>query len=179
MRRTRDIMEGKGGDALTQNRRIDHAMGRVRRIARRKNPRFPEKPGRAQSVGEDFHFYRDSQGRQHFNFAQRIWLYPSVQMAFTPMMSLELKTLAVNLLTPLTRERDYSAVVGVTSKSVMRLASRFCSECLLTAGGAALLMPRSAIKAWLASRSRIQVPPSVRARASRRRQGTGVRQLRR
>jgi hypothetical protein len=181
MRRTSNALEGTGrsGRVLTENRRFDQDAGRGRRIARRANPRFPDKADRAQTVVGDFHFYLDSQGRQHFNFVQRIWLYPSVQMALTPMMSRELRTLAVNLLTPVTRERDYSALVGVTSKSVMRLASRFCTECLLTADGTALLIPRSAIRAWLASRSRIQVPPSVHARASRRRRGTGVRELRR
>jgi hypothetical protein len=70
-------------------------------------------------------------------------------------MTLELQTLAINLLTPLTRERDYRAAVGVTSKRVMRLADRFCAECLLTTDAAALLMPRSAIRAWLASRARL------------------------
>jgi hypothetical protein len=77
-------------------------------------------------------------------------------MAVTPGMSIELETLAMNLLTPLTRRRDYRAAVGVTSKRVRRLASRFCAECLLTAQSQAWVMQRSTIKAWLASRTRIQ-----------------------
>jgi hypothetical protein len=109
----------------------------------------------------------DSQGRQHFNFPQRVWLYPSVPMAVTPMMSIELETLALNLLTPLTRERDYRAAVGVTSKRVRRLASRFCAECLLTAQSQAWVMQRSTIRAWLASRTRIQGRSRVGARSSR------------
>ena len=126
-----------------------------RQMARRASPSSQRRAARAGSASGDFFFYEDSQGRQHFNFAQRIWLHPSVTMAVTPVMTLELQTLAINLLTPLTRERDYRAAVGVTSKRVMRLAKRFCAECLLTADAAALLMPRSAIRAWLASRARL------------------------
>jgi hypothetical protein len=126
-----------------------------RQMARRASPSSQRRAARAGSASGDFFFYEDSQGRQHFNFAQRIWLSPSVPMALTPVMTLELQTLAINLLTPLTRERDYRAAVGVTSKRVMRLADRFCAECLLTTDAAALLMPRSAIRAWLASRARL------------------------
>jgi hypothetical protein len=55
----------------------------------------------------------DSQGRQHFNFPQRVWLYPSVPTAATAAMSIELDTLAINMLTPLTCQRDYRAAKGV------------------------------------------------------------------
>ena len=109
----------------------------------------------------------DSQGCQHFSFPQRVWLYPSVPMAVTPGMSIELETLAINLLTPLTRQRDYRAAVGLTSKRVRRLASRFCAECLLTARSQAWVMQRSTISAWLASRTRIQGRSRVGARLSR------------
>ena len=126
-----------------------------RQMVRRASPDYQRRAPRAGSASGDFFFYEDLQGRQHFNFAQRIWLCPSVPMAVTPVMTLELETLAINLLTPLTRERDYRAAVGVTSKRVMRLANRFCAECLLTADAAALLIPRAAIRAWLASRARL------------------------
>jgi len=142
---------------------------------RHASPKAARRGARARSAGRDFYLYEDSDGRQHFNFVQRIWLCPSVPMAVTPVMTLELETLAINLLTPLTRERDYRAAVGVTSKRVMRLASLFCEECLLSADAAALLMPRSAIRAWLLSRARIQGPMRIGARASRRLQRVGVR----
>ncbi len=115
----------------------------------------------------DLCFYEDSQGRQHFNFPQRIWLHTYAPMAVTPGMSLELEALAINLLTPLTRERDYRAAVGVTSKRVRSLAARFCTECLLTADTQAWVMQRSTIRAWLVSRSRIQDRSRFGPRASR------------
>ena len=134
---------------------VHEAPPHSRHMARRASPNAKRRAARAGSASGDFFFYEDSQGRQHFNFAQRIWLCPSVPMAVTPVMTLELETLAINLLTPLTRERDYRAAVGVTSKRVMKLANRFCVECLLTADAAAMLMPRAAIRAWLASRARL------------------------
>lgn len=91
----------------------------------------------------DVCFYADPQGRQHPDFPQRVWLYPSVPIAVTPRMSIELETLAINLSTPLTRQRDYRAAVGVTSKRVSRLASQFCAERLPTAQSPAWVMQRS------------------------------------
>jgi hypothetical protein len=88
-------------------------------------------------------------------------------MAVTSVMSIELETLAINLLTPMTRQRDFRAAVGVTSKRVRRLASRFCAECLLTAQSQAWVMQRSTIRAWLASRTRTQGRSRVGARSSR------------
>ena len=144
---------------LPPNNPVHEVPSHSRQMVRRASRNSQLRAARAGSASGDFFFYEDSQGRQHFNFAQRIWLSPSVPMAVTPVMTLELETLAINLLTPLTRERDYRAAVGVTSKRVMRLANRFCAECLLTADAAALLMPRSAIRAWLASRARLKLEP--------------------
>ncbi len=155
------------GVVLTPNGRIDETAPRSRERARRSLAGAPRRSTRARIAGGDVCFYVDSQGRQHFNFPQRVWLYPSVPMAVTPIMSIELETLAINLLTPLTRERDYPAAVGVTSKRVRRLASRFCAECLLTAQSQAWVMQRSTISAWLASRTRIQGRSRVGASSSR------------
>jgi hypothetical protein len=138
----------------TSGARTDSAALRSGKMARRaaRRPRRESAPPRG--LNGDVCFYVDSRGRQHFNFPQRIWLYPSVQMAVTPMMSIELETLAVNLLTPLTRERDCPTLVGVTSKRVRRLAGCFCAECLLTARSQAWVIPRSTIRAWLASHTK-------------------------
>jgi hypothetical protein len=144
------------GVVLTSSARVDEVGPRSEDRSHRLAPRAPRRSARRRDARGDVCFYVDSQGRQHFNFPQRVWLYPSVPMAVTPGMSIELETLAINLLTPLTRRRDYRAAVGVTSKRVRRLASRFCAECLLTAQSQAWLMQRSTIKAWLASRTRIQ-----------------------
>lgn len=153
--------------ALTPNGSLDEAAPRSGKRARRALRGAPRRSARALSARGDVWFYVDSQGYQHFSFPQRVWLYPSVPMAVTPGMSMELETLAINLLTPLTRQRDYRAAVGVTSKRVRSLASRFCAECLLTAQSQAWVIQRSTISAWLASRTRIQGCSRVGARASR------------
>lgn len=100
-------------------------------------PRASVSPCKAR---DDVCFFVDPQGGQHFNSPRRVWPSPSVPMAVTPGMSIELETLAIYLLTPLTRERDYRAAVGVTSKRVRSLASRFGAECLLTARPTAWVM---------------------------------------
>jgi hypothetical protein len=102
----------------------------------------------------DFRYYVDSEGRQRFNFAQQIWLRASVDMAVTPVLTLALETLAVNLLTHLTRPRDCRVAVGVTSRRVLKLAPLFCIECLLTAQAEGWLMPRATIKEWISSHAR-------------------------
>ena len=81
----------------------DEASQRSRRASR------PAGPG----SGSDFRYFMDAQGRQHFNFVQRVWLHASVGMAVTPVMTLALETLAINLLNQLTRERNHAAAVGV------------------------------------------------------------------
>jgi hypothetical protein len=154
------------GNVEAQNGWVDEAAPQFRQTERRASPKAARRSARTRSASIDFYLYEDSEGRQHFNFVQRIWLYPCVQMAVTPVMSLELKTLAVNLLTPLTRERDYPAAVGVTSKRVMKLANRFCEECLMTADATALLIPRATIRAWLRWRARDQDPARFGAGAS-------------
>jgi hypothetical protein len=103
---------------------------------------------------QKFRYFVDSNGRQHFNFVQRVWLQPQVEMAVTPVPTVALETLAVNLLTEVTRERDYAAVVGITSRRVMQLASRFCEECLLTAHGNGWVIPRASVKSWIAAHLR-------------------------
>ena len=104
------------GGAFTSGGRLDEAAPRSRKSAQRSFAGAPRRSGGARSVRGDVCFYVGSQGRQHFNFPQRIWPYPSVPMAVTPVMSIKLETLAINLLTPLTRQCDCRAAVGVTEK---------------------------------------------------------------
>jgi hypothetical protein len=163
------------GSVLTATARIDEVASCPRQTGRCASPPSRGRSARALSARGDFWYYVDNEGRQRFSFRQRIWLSPSVKMAVTPVMTIALETLAINLLTPMTRERDYPAAVGVTSRSVARLASRFCTECLLTAGPAGWVMPRSTIKAWLASHRRIQDRRHSRTRVVRRGQGAGAR----
>jgi hypothetical protein len=44
--------------------------------------------------------------------------------------------------------------VGITSRRVMRLAQRFCGECLLTAHRDGWVIPRATARAWLAAHVR-------------------------
>jgi hypothetical protein len=106
---------------------------------------------------DEFRFFIDRQGRQHFNFRQRVWLDASVQMAYTRVDTVALNTLAVNLLTLVTRKRDYRAAVGSTSRRVVLLAPSFSRECLLGAPDDAWALPKTAIKAWLGSRLRARM----------------------
>lgn len=119
------------GAALTCGR-IVYAASRSRKSVRRSHPGASRRSTTARGARWNILFNVDSQGSQHFNFPQRVRFYPSVPMAVTPAMSIELETLAINKLTPLTWQRDLRAAMGVTSKRVGRLESRFCAECLLT-----------------------------------------------
>jgi hypothetical protein len=103
-----------------------------------------------------FCYYLDRQGVQHFNFIQQIWLQPQVEMAVTAVMTVALETLAVNLLTQVTRERDFAAPVGITSRRIMLLAPRFCEQCLLTAQRGGWRIPRATVKSWLAAQLRAE-----------------------
>ena len=131
------------GDRSKCSVRMDETGPRSQKSARSSLSGAPRVSVSPRNAPGDVCFYVDPQGRQHFNFPQRVWVYPSAPIAVTPGMSIEFKTLAINLLTPLTRERDYRAAMGVTSKRLRRLASRFCAECLLTAQSPAWVMQRS------------------------------------
>jgi hypothetical protein len=99
-------------------------------------------------------FFLDPAGRQHFNFSQQVWLDPAVQMAYTHLPTTALRTLAVNVLTLITAERDYRAAIGTTSKRAIRYAQRFCDDCLLTASEYSWALPRETLEQWLASQQR-------------------------
>jgi hypothetical protein len=128
-------------------------------------------PPRADSTSGDFRYFVDNLGFQHFNFRQRIWQKPLVQMAVTPVMTTALETLALNLLAYTTCEGGNS-LVGVTSRRLLRLARRFCAECLLTASPEGWVIPRSTIEAWLISQQQIEIPAPSPNRARQRVQKT-------
>ena len=124
------------------------------RIACRSKPNSARRAERPAPVDEKFRYFVDANGRQHFNFVQQVWLQSQVEMAITPVPTVALETLAVNLLTEVTRDRDYAAVVGTTSRRVMQLALAFCDECLLTARGNGWVIPRASVKSWMAAHLR-------------------------
>jgi hypothetical protein len=130
-------------------------------IERRRSSTTHARP-RTRLQNDEFRYFIDRQGRQHFNFRQRVWLDPSVQMACTGVYSLALKTLAVNLLTMSTCKRDYRAAVGLTSRRVVMLAPAFSRECLLSAPDQAWALPKASIKAWLESRPRARASARVK-----------------
>jgi len=103
---------------------------------------------------DDFRYFIDRRGRQHFNFRQRVWLDASVQMACTRGYSLALETLALNLLTMATRTRDCRVAVGLTSRRALLLAPSFSRECLLGAPDEAWVLPKATIRAWVQSQLR-------------------------
>ena len=102
----------------------------------------------------EFRYFIDRQGRQHFNFRQRVWLDASVQMAYTRVYSVALKTLAVNLLMMAMAKRDCHAATRLTARQAGLLAPSFVRECLLDAPDEAWALPRTTIEAWLESRLR-------------------------
>jgi hypothetical protein len=129
--------------------------------------RTSNRQGQSRYVHDEFRYFIDRQGRQHFNFRQQVWLDASVQMAYTSVYSVALKTLAVNLLTLVTRKRDYQAAVGLTSRRVVALAASFSRECLLGAPNQAWALPKASIKAWLDSRLRVRSLPRPRRSEAR------------
>ena len=120
--------------ALTSSAWMDAAALRPRKRVNRSSRGAPREPCEARNAQRDICFYGDALGRQHFNFPQRVWLYPCVPMAVTPLMSIELETPTINLLTFLSRQCDYRAAAGISFERVRRLASRFCAESLARSG---------------------------------------------
>jgi hypothetical protein len=127
-------------------------------IERRRSAR-PQEQSTPRRRDYEFRYFVDRQGRQHFNFRQRVWLDVSVQMAYTRVYSVALKTLAVNLLMLVTPKRDYRAAVRLTSRQAVLLAPSFIRDCLLGAPDEAWALPTTTIEAWLESRLRTRVGP--------------------
>jgi hypothetical protein len=134
--------------------KVERSPRRSARIACRTETVSARRAEPCTPVDEKFRYFVDSSGRQHFNFVQRVWLQLQIEMAVTPVPTVALETLAVNLLTEVTRERDYVAAVGITSRRVIQLASAFVDECLLTAHGNGWVIPRASVKSWMAAKLR-------------------------
>ena len=145
---------GRDVTIVSPSVKTTRAPRRPSRVACRTEVACARRADRSPAVDEKFRYFVDSNGRQHFNFPQRIWLEARVEMAVTPVPTVALETLAVNLLTEVTRERDYVAAVGVTSRRVMQMAATFCDECLLTARGNGWVIPRASVKSWIAAHLR-------------------------
>jgi hypothetical protein len=110
------------------------------------NDSVAEQPARRRGPRElEFRFFIDQRGRQHFNFRQRIWLDRSVEMAFTHVYSIALKTLAANLL---------ALALEQPSRCAVRLAPAFSRECLMGAPDKAWVLPKATIESWLESKRR-------------------------
>src|ERR1700685_2711745 len=84
--------------ALTSSAWLDEAAPRPGKRAHRLAPGAPRGPSRARNARGYICFCVDSRGRRHFNFPQRVWPHPSVQMAIAPGKSIELETPAIDLL---------------------------------------------------------------------------------
>jgi hypothetical protein len=128
-------------------------------VASRTNTRY--RKNALPSKGE-FRFRVDQQGRQHFNFRQQIWLDESVAMAHTPIYTMALKTLAVNLLTMTLNVRNVRAAIGSTSKTALSLAPAFSKQCLLGAPSGAWILPKTTIEGWLESAKRRRTAQMMR-----------------
>ncbi len=103
---------------------------------------------------EEFRFFVDRLGNQHFNFSQEVWLNSSVAMAQTSNYSVALKTLGLNLLTLTLGERNVRAERGATSNTALAFAAAFSRECLLNAPHRSWILPKSTVRSWLASKKR-------------------------
>jgi hypothetical protein len=110
----------------------------------------------ARAVNSQLRCIVDSNGRQHFNFAQRVWLRPAIPMAYTKVPSTAMTTLAANLLTLALEERgehsESSLEAALAARYALALARQFSRECLLNAPDEGWVIPRAAIRAWLATR---------------------------
>lgn len=113
------------------------------------------------AANTEFRYHIDRAGRQHFNFAQRVWLRRSVRMACTRAHSTALATLAVNLLAMVLEEQELGAVERDSRRRAIGLARQFAEDCLLTAPEDGWVMPRDAIEAWIRTRSRSRALPSA------------------
>lgn len=126
---------------------------------RRPSTRATAKAARRQV--EEYRYWLDRHGVAHFSFEQRIWIERTVAMAFTPVRTLALDTLALNLLALAGALPGPNAARGVGLRAQRRLVERFCEECLLGAPAAGWVLPGPAIRAWLRARCRAESAPPI------------------
>ena len=111
-------------------------------------------PARDGATPQEFRYCLDRRGTQHFNFAQCVWIERSVAMAFTPVRTTALETLAINLLALAAQPQDARAPRGCNRTRLLPLARDFCEQCLLGAPQEGWVLPRPAIQAWMHARRR-------------------------
>lgn len=142
--------------AVAVRTKIDKPLRRSRASARRTRDLPSRRAAGARTAGNHFCYYMDAEGRQHFNFIQRLWIRSQVDMAVTPVMTVALQTLAINLLAHVTHPESRACASALASNRMHELAHRFCLECLLTARSDGWVMPRASVAAWLSTRRRRQ-----------------------
>jgi hypothetical protein len=131
---------------------VDEAAPQSRRSARRSLPGSPRRSTKNRGARENILYCPDSRGCQRANCPRRVWPYASAPTAVTRGMSIELRTLAIYLLTPLINQRDLRTALGVSLKRVRRLASRSFGQFRQTAQSRASFRRRSTPKQLVDSR---------------------------
>ena len=94
---------------------------------------------------------RAPDGTPRFNFPQTIWMYPEVPMNWSTRMSRQVRTLAINILTPFLPPRTEKLVVGTTSLMALDAAASFAHLFLCTMPREGGCIPRSVIQEWIRS----------------------------
>lgn len=107
---------------------------------------------------DSFSYYLDGRGHQHFDFRQKIWLEPNVEMAFGRVCTVALMTLAVNLLIQAGAPNSRQQLRQPGRLNIQEAARAFCEDCLLTAPRDAWILPRDAINAWIETYRRTSMP---------------------
>ena len=103
---------------------------------------------------DEFRYYIDRHGAQHFNFQQQLWIERSVAMAFTSVRTTALETLAINLLALASAPARTPRIRIGTPARLKPLARDFCEQCLLGAPQEGWVLPRPVIQAWMEARRR-------------------------
>jgi hypothetical protein len=128
-------------------------MATMQRSAKRTS-RSRAAPAAARARPREFRFCLDRHGAQHFNFEQCLWIERSVAMAFTPVRTTALETLAINLLALAAPPGDARPARDCARARLLPMAREFCEQCLLGAPQAGWVLPRPVIRAWMHARQR-------------------------
>ncbi len=102
----------------------------------------------------EFRYSLDRHGTQHFNFEQHVWIEQSVAMAFTPVCTTALETLAINLLALAAQPERTRPHRRSDPSRLIPMVQDFCEQCLLNAPQEGWVLPRPAIRAWMHARRR-------------------------
>jgi hypothetical protein len=128
-------------------------LARIHRPAKRAH-RLRAALTRDTAAQEEFRYCLDRHGTQHFNFEQRVWIERSVAMAFTPVRTMALETLAINLLALAAQPVGPRPRRRAKPTRLIPMARDFCEQCLLGAPQEGWVLPCPAIRAWMHARMR-------------------------